>query len=197
MRRYQFRRKPRLTQRHRDRCHQLRPFEPGHDYLPSIHQGTATVVNQWPVKGAQVGLIDLTANKLYVAGNTITISGGNTVQNGFFTVIDLTAGTASAGIPIGQGSDRIIRNINGIFWVGARNCGVQSCVSIVNPSSSTASMLPIAKGDATGISLQANTGEVYTIEGGQLFIYNQSGDSITSQFNTDIKGQGWDVLYID
>ncbi len=63
------------------------------NYLPSIHQGTATVVNQWPVSGARSGLIDLTANKLYVAGSTtnLTDSGGNNVQDGYFTVIDLSA----------------------------------------------------------------------------------------------------------
>lgn len=169
-------------------------------YNLATHTGTATVVNQWMVNGARTGLIDLTANKLYVAGSTgatLTDSGGNTVEDGYFTVIDLTAGTASTSIRIGNGIKGVIRNINGVFWVPSTGCGVQSCISMVNPSSGAVTMLPNAKGDATGISLQSNTGEVYTIEGGQLYIYDQSGNSITSIYNTDIKGQGWDVLYID
>jgi DNA-binding beta-propeller fold protein YncE len=170
------------------------------NYLPNIHQGAATVVTQWAVNGARIGLIDLTANKLYVAGSTgasLTDSGGNTVQDGWFTVIDLTALTAGSPIRTGNGVKRWIRNINGAFWVASMGCGVQSCVSIVNPPTSPAFLLDLPKGDATGISLSGNSGEVYTIEGGQLFIYNQSGQPLTSQYNTDIKGQGSDVLYID
>ncbi len=177
-------------------------------FLPVIRPGTATVVNQWTVSGAHVGLIDLTANKLYVAGSTgnLTDAGGNNVPNGFFTTIDLTAGIPSAPIQITNGTTGLIRSINGKFWVASgysgnggavTGCGVQSCITIVNPSTGTTTVLPSASGGATGISLQANSGEVYTIEGGQLFIYNQSGSSITSQYNTDIKGQGWDVLYIN
>jgi hypothetical protein len=52
-------------------------------------------------------------------------------------------------------------------------------------------------GNGTGVSLQSNSGEVYTIEGGQLYIYKQSGTQIISTYNTDIRGQGYDVLYID
>jgi len=163
-------------------------------YLPTIRPGSATVVNQWFVGGAQAGYIDLTANNLYVVGNTVSASGAS---NGFFTTISLSAGTASAPIPIGNGSNRIIRNVNNIFWIGAQNCGAQSCVTMVNPAANSALILPNANGNATGISLQLNSGEVYTIEGAQLYIYDKSGNTITSQYNTDIKGQPWDVLYID
>jgi hypothetical protein len=57
--------------------------------------------------------------------------------------------------------------------------------------------LATANGDATGLSLSTNSGQVYTIEGGQLHIYNSQGSPITSEYNTDIVGQGSDVLYID
>jgi hypothetical protein len=245
----------------------------------------ATVLNQWTVNGARIGLIDQTANKLYVAGSnsTLTDQGGNTVQNGYFTIIDLTKnppppGTIVPAIPIGNGVKKWIRNINGVYWVASLNCGLQSCVTLVNPSvEKTANItsyqvtsnvvtftaansfaagdtvfiyglstgtylngavltvlttgltsgqfeaaftyanvaskqdtgiatvipvpavpaLPNANGDATGISLSVNSGEVYTIEGGQLYIYKQNGSPVTSQYTTDIKGQGSDVLYID
>jgi hypothetical protein len=165
----------------------------------TIHTGSATVVNQWTVKGARQGLIDTTANKLYVAGSstTLTDSGGNNVQDGWFTVIDLAAGTAASPIQIGNGVKYKIRNINGVFWVGSQNCGVQSCVSLVNPSSGSASTLANANGDATGIAYQSNSGEVYTIEGSHFYMYNQQGNPLTSEYNTDIKGTPYDVLYIN
>jgi hypothetical protein len=157
------------------------------------------VVKTWAVNGARRGLIDLTANKLYVAGSatTLTDSAGNSVQDGYFTVIDLAAGTASTPIRIGNGVKYLIRNINGIFWVGSTNCGVQSCITMVNPATSTGTVLATANGDATGVSLQSNSGQVYTIEGGQFLMYDQKGNTITSEYNTDVKGQASDVLYID
>jgi len=173
----------------------------------------ATVVRQWtaPTLGARRGLIDLTANKLYVAGSVTTstsndcpytgaapaCTGVNNVQDGFFTVIDLTTGIAGTPIRIGNGVKRWIRNINGNFWVSSTNCGVQSCISLVNPTAGTAKVLTTAKGDGTGISLSANSGKVYTIEGGELYIYDQKGNTIKSEFDTDVKGQASDVLYIN
>ena len=132
------------------------------------------------VPGARIGLIDLTANKLYVAGSATTTvandclfadlascsatnNGGNNVQDGWFTAIDLTAGTASVPIRIGNGVKRWIRNINGIFWVASLNCGVESCVTLVNPIAGTTNVLPNANGDATGISLTAINGNSTTM----------------------------------
>jgi uncharacterized lipoprotein NlpE involved in copper resistance len=157
------------------------------------------IVNQWGVLGARRGLIDLTANKLYVTGSNTTLidSGGNNVQDGYFSAINLTASTPPTPILIGNGAKTLIRNINGVFWVGSMNCGVQSCITLVNLSTSTATTLSAANGNATGISLSVNSGEVYTIEGGEFFIYDQQGNPISSQYNTDIKGQAYDVLYID
>jgi hypothetical protein len=157
----------------------------------------ATVLNQWPVMGARIGLIDLKANKLYLAGSstTLTDAGGNNVQDGYFTVLDLTAGTTGAPIRIGNGVKRWIRNINGTFWVASLNCGVQSCVSMVNGT--TASTLANANGDATGVAFMPYYGQVFTIEGGQLYIYNQQGQELISQYTTDIKGQGYDVMNIN
>jgi hypothetical protein len=169
-------------------------------YLPSIHQASATVVNQWTVSGARRGLINLTTNNLYVTGSTTTLpdSGGNIVQDGYFTTINLTAGTASAPIRTGNGAKLLIRSIGSNFWVSSINCGVQSCITIVNPTGTgTGTVLANPYGNGTGVSLQSNSGEVYTIEGGQLYIYKQSGTQIISTYNTDIRGQGYDVLYID
>jgi hypothetical protein len=162
---------------------------------------TATVLNIWQVPGAQVGRMNTTTNMLYVAGSTGTTSvdtGGNTVLDGWYSVINLASPTtAPTTIRIGNGTSRIIRNINGVYWIGARNPGVQSGITMVNGTLTSATVLPIANGDATGITLNSNSGEVYTIEGGQLYIYDQSANVINSQYNTDIKGQGSDVLYID
>ena len=116
-------------------------------------------------------------------------------------MIDLAAGTAATPLRIGNGVKRWIRNINGTFWVASLSCGVQSCVTLVNSTAISATVLPIAKGNATGISLAAikgdSTDDVYTLEGGELFIYDQQGNPVTSEFATDIRGQGSDVIYIN
>ena len=182
---------------------------------------TVPVLKQWLVNGARIGLIDRTANKLYVAGSTNTAfandcafinlasctdsnNGGHNVQDGHFTVLDLsdlTATTPPPTIRIGNGVKRWIRNINGAFWVASLNCGVESCVSMVNGTATSASVLANANGSATGISLTAIKGDgsddVYTIEGGELYIYDQQGNTVKSDFSTDIKGEARDVSYIN
>jgi hypothetical protein len=165
---------------------------------------TANVLNVLSVPGAQSGMIDLKANKLYVVGSTgktSVDSGGNTVFDGWFTAIDLTNTSPTYTPPtvtIGPGTKRIIRNVNGTFWIGARDCGVQSCITMVNPAATSAgTVLPNANGDATGIAYIPNSGLVYTIEGSQFLMYDQNANPVTSIYSTDIKGQAWDVLYID
>jgi DNA-binding beta-propeller fold protein YncE len=160
----------------------------------------ATVLNVWQVQGAQAAYFSASTNKLYVAGSTgavSTDSGANNVFDGWFTAIDLTNATVPTSVAIGPGTGRIIRSINGNFWIGARNCGVSSCVTLVKSDLSSKTVLPLANGDATGISLAKNTGEVYTIEGGELVIYDKNIKPVVSQYQTDIKGQASDVLYID
>jgi DNA-binding beta-propeller fold protein YncE len=166
-------------------------------YLPSILQGTATVVNQWTVSGARIGLIDLKANMLYVAGT-------NPINNdGYFTVINLAtpppSNTTLPSIPgIGNGMKRWIRNINGTFWVASLGC--ENCITLVNPTAPPATVLPNANGNATGISLMVNSGDVYTVEGGYLYIYDQTGNPVLCDgVQCPITGvsTGRDVLYID
>jgi hypothetical protein len=160
----------------------------------------ATVTKVWKVNGAQKGMINTTTNTLYVAGSTGTTtvdSGGNKVMDGWFTAIDLADTTSTpATVAIGPGTNRIIRTIGSGFWIGARNCGVSSCVTMVN-SALSASTLSTAKGDATGITLCTNSSQVYTIEGGRFYFYNESGKPLTSQYQTQINGYVTDVLYID
>lgn len=163
----------------------------------------AKVLAVWQVKGAQSGLIDLNANKLYVTGSTgatTTDAGGYKVYDGWFTTVDLTQTSSSYTPPfiaIGNGNNRIIRNIKGTFWIGAHNCGVQSCITMVNSTMTAAPQLPLAHGDATGITYIGNSGDVYTIEGPELYIYDKNLNPVVSQYPTDIKGQASDVLYID
>lgn len=166
--------------------------------------GTATVLAVWQVNGAQVGMIDRKANKLYLAGSTgsiVTDSAGNNVFDGYFTAIDLTNTSSTytpPSIQVGNGTSRIIRNISGTFWIGARNCGAANCITMVNSALTSAAPLSTTpNGDATGITLATNTGFVYTIEGGELYIYDKNLNPFVSQYNTDVKGQAFDVLYIN
>ena len=163
---------------------------------------TATVLGEWTVKGAQAGYMDTTNNILYLAGSTGATSvdsGGNTVLDGWFTEISLASlSSTPTVIALGPGTKRIIRNIKSTWWIGAQNCGVATCITNVNSALTSATPLPQpAKGDATGITLAVNSGDVYTIEGGELYMYTQAGATITSQYNTDVKGQAYDVLYIN
>ncbi len=163
---------------------------------------SATVLGEWTVKGAQAGYMDTTNNVLYLAGSTgasSVDSGGNTVLDGWFTELSLSSLTNTPTvIAIGPGNKRIIRNIKGTWWIGAQNCGVVTCITTVSSSLGSATPLPQpAHGNATGITLAANTGDVYTIEGGEFYMYSQAGATITSQYNTDVKGQAYDVLYIN
>jgi len=164
---------------------------------------TATALHTWTVKGAQNALFDSANNKLYLVGSTgatITDAGGNKVYDGWFTALDLTNTSPTYTPPtiqIGNGTNRIVRNLKGTYWVGARNCGVQSCISMVNSTATTQSMLPIANGDATGMTLATNNGFIYTVEGGELFIYDNNLNVYISQYNTDVKGQAFDILYIN
>ena len=70
--RHRVRRRQRV-QRHRDRQPSAynisSPRPPA--LSPGIHRHRHRR-QQWPVSGARIGLIDLTANKLYVAGSTAT-----------------------------------------------------------------------------------------------------------------------------
>jgi hypothetical protein len=161
--------------------------------------GSATVLHQWGVPGAQAGYYDLATQSIYVAGSSgpVVDSAGNTVHDGHFTVVNLTNGPVYS-LRIGNGSRRVIRKINESYWIGANNCGAQSCVTIVNPSATgTATVLPSAKGDATGMTLNTNSNQVYTIEGQELQIYDINGNPITSEYNTDVKGQAYDVMFIN
>jgi hypothetical protein len=162
---------------------------------------SANVLNVWAVNGARRGLIDTTANKLYVTGSTtlVTDGGGYTVQDGYFSVIDLTNTTAApTSFRIGNGKKRWIRNIKGVYWVASLQCGASSCITLVNPTANPPVVaLANARGDATGVSLAGNSGKVYTVEGGELYIYDQKGNPYTSTYPTDVKGQASDVLYID
>jgi hypothetical protein len=139
------------------------------------------------------------------------VAGSNPINNhGYFTAIDLATPTATpTSIKIGNGvNQRWIRNINGVYWVASLGCG-ESCVSLVfNPTTATPTtiLLPNANGsatpngDATGISLMVNSGDVYTIENKKLYIYDQSGNPVLcdgAQCPITGVNTGWDVLYID
>lgn len=162
---------------------------------------SATVTNIWSVKGARTGIIDTTNNILYVAGSsgtTSTDSGGYTVLDGWFSSINLASTTSTPStIAIGPGYNRILRKIGSNFWVGARNCGVTSCLTIVKSGLASATVLSTANGNATGITQCTNTGDVYTVEGGEFYFYNTSGTALTSEYQVNVTGQITDVLYID
>lgn len=143
----------------------------------------ATVIARWGVPGATTGVIDRYQNKLWIAGSSkiVTDSAGNSVFDGNFTLVDLTNGPVHS-VQTGNGNQRIIRSVNGNYWIGAQNCGAQSCITIVDPGATTATVLPQMNGNVTGITYNVISGDVYAIEGQGLKMYDQKGNPVTSEY---------------
>jgi hypothetical protein len=130
------------------------------------------------------------------------------------TVVNLPAGSATnmtiaAQIAISDGApgamSRMILADDNTLWIGMTNCinGERAnnnqpygCLSMVNTTSDTATLLPY-NGDATGIAAVTGLHKIYTAEGGQVYIYSTvTGKSIDNQYVT-VTGTAYDVAYID
>ncbi len=150
-----------------------------------------------PVPAASEALIS--GSTMYLAGSYANPSAtqtcpGQTLYSptcGALTIVDLTTMTATAsGIAITDGyHNRIALGANGQLFVGARTCtqnpGVSGCLSIYNtlgvavgsvqPNSV---LIPPQKGDVTGIQPIATRQVVYVVQGGSLFIYDATQDTL-------------------
>lgn len=138
------------------------------------------------VAAATVGLLD--GNTLYVAGSPpgATCSGSTLATTcGRLSVIDAAALTVSPTTSeITDGfHDRMELGSNGKLFVGARTCTnintpseTRGCLSIVNPSSSTA-VVSTDVGDVTGIAPITGRNVVYVVIGGELRIYDTTTDA--------------------
>jgi hypothetical protein len=92
------------------------------------------------------------------------------------------------------------------LWIGMSKCqnGVRvasglpyGCLTMVNTTSNTVTLLEPYLGDLTGIAGVTGLHKVYVAQGGQVYIFSTvDGTSIDNQFVT-VTGTAYDVAYID
>ena len=159
--------------------------------------------------GASNALVD--GSTLYVVGQQRK---PDNLWSGQLSVVKLPAGSATnltktAQVAISDGApgtmSRMTLADDNTLWIGMTNCinGERAnnnqpygCLSMVNTTSDTATLLPY-NGDATGIAAVTGLHKIYTAEGGQVYIYSTvTGKSIDNQYVT-VTGTAYDVAYID
>jgi hypothetical protein len=155
--------------------------------------------------GATNALVDSTT--MYVVGQKAT----NGQWGGNLTVVDLSkspiAATTTASISDGApgAMSRMILADDNTLWIGMTSCttGVRyttsqpyGCLTMVNTTTNAATLLPYL-GDATGIAAVTGLHKIYTVEGGQVYIYSTvNGMAIDNQYVT-VTGTAYDVAYMD
>jgi hypothetical protein len=70
------------------------------------------------------------------------------------------------------------------------------CLTMVNTTNNAVTLMPYV-GDATGIAAVTGLNKIYTVEGGQVYIYSTvDGSAINNQYVT-VTGTAYDVAYMD
>jgi hypothetical protein len=71
------------------------------------------------------------------------------------------------------------------------------CLTMVNTTNNTVTLIEPYIGDATGIAAVQGLHKIYTAEGGQVYIHSTvDGSSIDNQYVT-VTGTAYDVAYMD
>jgi hypothetical protein len=167
-----------------------------------------------PVGGATVGLLNGT--NLYVAGtpNPAPMGPGPGCpisRCGLLTVINATALTAGAAIPITDGDHEKMSFANNRVYVGATGCTVEpgtatntvrGCLSIFNTSSSAATFPPESafrqNFDVTGFQPISGRSIIYIAQGAELDIFSTDTDTLAPGVTQlDVVGKAFDVVQID
>jgi hypothetical protein len=158
--------------------------------------------------GASNALVNTTT--LYVVGQQPQQVQGQTLFAGNLTVVNLSNNTASNPIPISDGApgavSRMLMADDNTLWIGMTKCtnGVRAatgqpygCLTMVNTTNNTITLIEPYIGDATGIAAVTGLHKIYTAEGGQVYIYSTiDGASIDNQYVT-VTGTAYDVAYLD
>jgi hypothetical protein len=154
---------------------------------------------------------------LYVVGQQPVQVQGQTLYGGNLTVLNLanntvvpSTSTSPNPVSISDGApgaiSRMLMADNNTLWIGMQKCtnGVRAatgladgCLTMVNTSNNTVTLLEPYLGDATGIAAVTGLNKIYTAEGGQVYIYSTTdGSAIDNQFVT-VTGTAYDVAYMD
>src|SRR5579864_826480 len=167
-----------------------------------------------PVKGATVGLIN--GANLYVAGTpnpapTGPGPGCPISRCGVLTVINATALTPGAQIPITDGDHEKMAFANNRVYVGATGCTVEpgtaantvrGCLSIFNTGTSAAIFPPESSFrqnfDVTGLQPISGRNIIYVVQGAEIDIFDTNTDALASGVTQiDVVGRAFDVVQID
>ena len=167
-----------------------------------------------PVSGATVGLMNGT--NLYVAGTPSPAPTGPGAacplsRCGALTVINATALTAGAPIPITDGDHEKMVFANNRIYVGANGCTVdpgtaantvRGCLSIFN-TATPGTKFPDESSfrqnfDVTGLQPISGRSIIYIVQGGELDIFDTNTDALASGVTQlDVVGKAFDVVQID
>ena len=166
---------------------------------------TGSVTNIPIPGGASNALVDVTT--LYVVGQQPQTDG---LFSGNLTVVNLSNNTASSKVSISDGSPGAVSRMeladDNTLWIGMTKCtngerfakGLPyGCLTMVNTTSNTVTLLEPYLGDLTGIAGVTGLHKVYVAQGGQVYIYKTTdGASIDNQYVT-VTGTAYDVAYMD
>jgi hypothetical protein len=155
--------------------------------------------------GSSNALVD--SSMLYVVGQQLQADG---LFAGNMTVVNLTNNTASSPTPISDGApaavSRMLLADDNTLWIGMTKCtnGERAakgqpygCLTMVNTTNNTVTLLESYLGDLTGIAGVTGLHKIYVAQGGQVYIYStKDGSSIDNQYVT-VTGTAYDVAYMD
>jgi len=155
--------------------------------------------------GASNALLD--TSTLYVVGQQLSPDG---LFAGNMTVVNLTTNTASSPTAISDGApgavSRMLLADDNTLWIGMTKCNngeraahgqPYGCLTMVNTTNNTVTMLEPYIGDLTGIAAVTGLHKIYVAQGGQVYIYRTTdGSAIDNQYVT-VTGTAYDVAYMD
>jgi hypothetical protein len=184
-------------------------------FLPNQASGILPTTAALP--GATMNIPGGASNAL-VSSSTMYVVGQELMSDGLFgghmTVVNLTSNTATAPVSISDGqpgaTSRMLQADNNTLWIGMTKCtnGERAanptayptgdgCLTMVNTTTNTVTMIMPYLGDATGIAAVTGLNKIYTAEGGQVYIYSTAdGTAIDNQYVT-VTGTASDVAYMD
>ena len=166
-----------------------------------------------PIPGGASNAL-VSSSTLYVVGQKLMT---DSYWGGNLTVVNLQTNTvvpSTTSVPnpvsISDGApgalSRMLLADDNTLWNGMTGCAngerannnlPYGCLTMVNTSNNTVTLLEPYIGDATGIAAVTGLHKIYTAEGGQVYIYSTvDGTEIDNQFVT-VTGTAYDVAYMD
>lgn len=188
-------------------------------YLTGQQSGllpTTGNVTTIPVPGGASNAL-ISSSTMWVVGQQPQQVNGQTLYTGNMTVLNLqnntvvpSTSTSPNPVSISDGApgaiSRMLLADDNTLWIGMTKCtnGVRAatslpdgCLTMVNTTNNTVTLLEPYLGDLTGIAGVEGLNKIYVAQGGQVYIYStKDGSSIDNQYVT-VTGTAYDVAYMD